>query len=367
MSNELGAAPLMATLREPQRAADLSLAAWSDLIAVARSANLLGRLAKSLHDAGVEPAAPAKRHLDAALQLSTRQRQSVMWEAHELSRALSPLGVPVVLLKGAAYTLGNHPVGEGRLFGDIDILVPRDALGKTEMRLMVAGWTSAKTSDYDQRYYRKWMHELPPMMHVRRGTVLDVHHTILPLTARHSPDPRHIMETTEPLAGLPCLHIPAEEYLLIHSITHLLHEGELHNGLRDLFDIDGLIREGAAQGEFWARVVDASGRMGLSAYVYFGLQLARTLIGSPIPAAVLEALQAAAPRRWHSPLLEALYRAALRPECEAANSASATVARFAIYVRAHWLRMPPHLLVRHLARKGLQRLDKKEPALAGRA
>lgn len=357
---------LIVALREPQRAAELSPREWSDLIANARSANLLGRLAIHLREAGIAPPAAARRHLDATLQLSSRQYQSALWEAHELARALTPLGIPVVLLKGAAYALSGHPVREGRLFGDIDLLVPRDALGKVEIRLMVAGWTSAKASDYDQRYYRQWMHELPPMMHVRRGTILDVHHTILPLTARHSPDPRCIIEHATPLAGLPGLHVPAAEHLLIHSITHLLHEGELHNGLRDLFDIDGLIRAGTLAPGFWQRVVEASGEMGLSRHVAFGLHLAQTLIGSPIPPETLAALLPESAHGWRTAVLAGLYRAALRPEREVADSTPAVAARLALYVRAHWLRMPPHLLVRHLSRKALQRLDKKEPALAGR-
>jgi len=31
-------------------------------------------------------------------------------------------------------------------------------------------------------------------------------------------------------------------------------------------------------------------------------------------------------------------------------------ARFALFVRSHWCRMPVHLLVPHLARKGLHRV-----------
>jgi len=50
--------------------------------------------------------------------------------------------------------------------------------------LMLEGWVSGHRSAYDQRYYRKWMHEIPPMTHIRRQTVLDLHHNILPETAR---------------------------------------------------------------------------------------------------------------------------------------------------------------------------------------
>ena len=357
----------IALLRDPAQTAALSLRDWSALIVTARSANLLGLLAERLHDVGMTPPAPARRHLDATRQLGARQRLSVAWEVHELARVLAPLGIPVVLLKGAAYAMSGHPVSRGRLFGDIDILVPRTALGDVEVRLMTAGWTSAKSSAYDQRYYRQWMHELPPMMHVRRGTTLDIHHTILPLTARYSPDPRLIMEAAEPLATVAGISVPAAEHLLIHSIVHLLHEGELHNGLRDLFDIDGLLRVGATDAHFWRRVRTAAHALQLAAPVAFGLLLARQILHSPIPDDVLDSLQADAATAGATRSLNALYRAALRPECELAGSAAMRLARLVIYLRAHWLRMPPHLLVRHLARKALQRLDKKEPALEGRA
>lgn len=363
----IAAPAFIALLRDPERTAALSLRDWSALIATARSANLLGLLAERLHDAGVAPPAQARRHLDATRQLGARQRQSVAWEVHELGRVLAPLGIPVVLLKGAAYAMSGHPVSRGRLFGDIDVLVPRPALGAVEVRLMTAGWTSAKASPYDQRYYRQWMHELPPMMHVRRGTMLDVHHTILPLTARHSPDPRLILEAAAPLAAVSGIGVPAAEHLLIHSIVHLLHEGELHNGLRDLFDIDGLVRTGAHDAHFWRRVRAAAHALQLAAPVALGLHLARQIVHSPIPDEALAGLQADSGAGSPSRTLGALYRAALKPECELAGSASARLARLAIYLRAHWLRMPPHLLARHLARKALQRLDKKEPALEGRA
>ena len=56
--------------------------------------------------------------------------------------------------------------------------------GAAEAALMLDGWASGHRSAYDQRYYRTWMHELPPMQHIQRGTVLDVHHAIAPLMPR---------------------------------------------------------------------------------------------------------------------------------------------------------------------------------------
>lgn len=360
---------LIAVLKTPRQAEALDLAGWSELVASARAANLAGLLAERVATAGIEVPPEAARHLAAVRQLSRRQTQSVRWEVHGLQRALCRLGIPLVLLKGAAYAVSDHPVGRGRLFGDIDILVPHHALGDVELRLMVAGWASAKTSPYDQRYYRTWMHELPPMVSVRRGTVLDVHHTILPLTSRHNPDAETIIRAASALPDLPDLpavRIPRPEHLLIHSIVHLLHEGELHNGLRDLFDIDGLLRTGANEADFWQRVVDASRTLDVVAPVAFGLHLAAHLLDSPIPPPVLADMRNAAGGPA-SRLLTMLYTTAIRPENEATESPAAMLARFAIYVRAHWLRMPPHLLLRHLAHKSIARLKKDEPAVEGRA
>lgn len=357
-------ARLISALLQPAQTARLDAREWSDLIATARAANLLGRLAERLHAARVAYPAAAARHLDGARQLSERQHRSVVWEAHCLQRALQELKVPVVLLKGAAYVLAGLPVSRGRLFGDIDILVPRAALGDVEVRLMVAGWVSAKTDAYDQMYYRQWMHEIPPMMNLRRGTVIDVHHTILPLTSAHTPDAERIIARSTALAELPALRIPCPEDLVIHSITHLMHEGELHNGLRDLSDIDMLLRDFGATSGFWERLPLYAREHQLAQPVGFGLRLVQRFFATPIPASVLEALGSDSQTGLSARLLERAYRHAIRPDGEGRSSAATAAANFALYVRAHALRMPLHLLLRHLTRKAFMRRKAAAPAAA---
>lgn len=340
---------LLAALAEPRALAALDAAGWSRLVAQARASNLLGALAAGCRRVALEPPAPVRRHLDGALHVARRQRMSVGWEVHELQAALGMLGVPVVLLKGAAYVMAGHPIGAGRTFGDIDVLVPRDALDAVERRLMIAGWASAKADAYDQRYYREWMHELPPMQHIRRRTVIDVHHTILPLTARHAPDPARLIARARPLDGLPAMHVPAPEDLLAHSLTHLMHEGELNNGLRDLHDIDEMGRHFGAEPAFWPRFAEAVVAHDLAAPVACGLHLAQRWFETPVPESTLATLAAAGgpPPRW----LEPVYRRAVRPKRADGGHWADAFAREWVYVRAHALRMPPGLLARHLAIK----------------
>ena len=44
-------------------------------------------------------------------------------------RALAPLGIVPILLKGAAYAAARLPNAAGRQIGDLDILVPRGPAG----------------------------------------------------------------------------------------------------------------------------------------------------------------------------------------------------------------------------------------------
>ncbi len=348
---------LLAVLADPASAGRLALADWSQLIALARAANLLGTLAERLAKAGVQAPPAPERHLQGALQLALRQRLSVRWEAEQLQRALGGLGVPVLLLKGAAYVVGDFPAGEGRMFGDIDILVPRAAIGDVEMQLMLCGWVSAKAEAYDQRYYREWMHELPPMTHLHRGTVIDVHHTLLPPTGRHHADVDALLARSRPAPGLPALRLPAPEDLVIHSLLHLVHEGELHHGLRDLCDVDRLLRRFALQEpDFWARFEQAALSQGLAAPLLLGLGLLRQAFATPLPDALLARLQGAAGRGPSARLL-AVYHRAMHA---VAPGAQAGLAGWLLYVRSHALRMPLGLLLRHLLTKAWMRQRQRD-------
>ena len=54
-------------------------------------------------------------------------------------------------------------------------------------------------------------------------------------------------------------------------------------------------------------------------------------------------------------VMDALYDRALQPVAPRDAGSLTLLARRALYVRAHWLRMPPLLLARHLAVKALRR------------
>jgi hypothetical protein len=293
--------------------------------------------------------------LAAARTLSTAQQDEVRREVAHISRALRLLAVPIVLLKGAAYVMTDLPAAAGRMFSDIDVLVPRNRLAEVESSLMLAGWAIADLSEYDQLYYRRWGHELPPLQHIRRQTVLDVHHAILPDTARLKPPSRKLFEAARPLDGTERVFVLAPVDLVLHSMAHLFHNEEWSHGLRDLSDLDLLLRHFGATAGFWNQLIERARELDLTRPLYYGLHQAHTILGTPVPTESLQASRGLAPPWPIRKLMNELWSHALRSPHRSAKGPLTPLAHLMLYVRAHWLRMPPVLLARHLAVKALTR------------
>lgn len=350
---------VLQALLAPESVDRLTPAQWDLLIRQARRANLIARLACLLQPRLETVPLGPRQHLHSALLIARRQGIATRWEAGRIRAALAPLGLEPILLKGAAYLLAGRPAAEGRLFGDVDILVPRARLEEVEAALIGAGWAfDAELSDYDQRYYREWMHEIPPLRHVERDTALDLHHTILPPTARVKVNTPALFEDTLALPDMPGLRVLAPTTMFLHSAAHLFHEGELDNGLRDLFDLDALLRDFGRDPAFWAQLVPRARVLGLGRPLFHALRYTTRLLGTPVPADVMQAAAEDAPRS--QALLDACYERALMPVHASCANAFTGVARTALYVRSHWIRMPAGLLARHLARKAWLRLQPPE-------
>ncbi|WP_457420164.1 nucleotidyltransferase domain-containing protein [Roseateles sp. P5_E7] len=347
---------LTRVMRDPAAAAALDAPGWDVLVRQARHANLLGRLHRHLQQAAVIVPARADPHLRSAATLAERQHLSVTYEVGLLQRALEPLGQTLILLKGAAYVAAGLPSAAGRVFADVDVLVPHAMLDAAESLLMQQGWAGANLDDYDQRYYRRWMHELPPLQHIFRGTALDVHHTILPPTSQHSHiDAAALIHDSVPLPGWPGVHVLAPVDMVLHSATHLFHEGEPDNLLRDLSDLDLLLRHfSGGVPDFWPQLLARAEQHGVQLPLRLALRYCHQQLATPIPDATLHAVGAEASSAWHEQLLDFIYGRTLRPTHSSASDKWTVWCNRALYVRSHWLRMPLPLLVYHLLHKALR-------------
>ncbi|RYY23509.1 MAG: hypothetical protein EOP62_19880 [Sphingomonadales bacterium] len=315
---------LARTLRDPASAEGLSAGQWTALFAVARAEQLIGTLATRIQ--GLLMPEDAKRIVRDAIASAEQGRTAALWEAEMAQRALGD--IPCVLLKGTAFAAAGLEAGKGRSIGDLDILVPRDLIEVAEARLLAAGWEWVKPDPYDDEYYRRWMHELPPLIHRDRDRMIDVHHTILPLTARITPDPQAMLDAARPLAN-GCKH-PAPNDMLCHAAAHLFADGDLAGGMRNLWDVWCLVEEFGVEG------LEARADLhGLAGEVTRAIRLSQALYG-PEP-------MAGTTGGWG----DSLYLRRLTAR-NGWGRPTRPFTRLAFYIRSHWLRMPPAMLARHL-------------------
>jgi Uncharacterised nucleotidyltransferase len=354
---------LVQVLREPARLRQLDEAQWSLLARQARRSDLLARVACLADEVGARSglATQVGAHLDDILVLAKAQAAEVRREVEFLAQALAPLGIPVTLMKGAAYLLSGRRAALGRLYSDIDIMVPKARIGEVEAALMLGGWAGSHDTPYDQRYYREWMHEIPPMQHIHRGTTLDVHHGILPETARLRPNSTLILAAAVPLADDARVRVLSPHDMVLHSMTHLFHNDDLSHGLRDLSDLDLLLREFGDDPAFWAGLVERAEQLDLARPLFYGLRFTREVFATPVPDETASASSRFGPGRPLGGLMAWLWARGLAPQHATAAPSNMAPALFALYLRAHWLRMPPLLLARHLATKAFL-TPKSKPA-----
>lgn len=337
---------------------------WDLLIRLARRSNLLSTLAFMLRENDnfeQVPVAP-KAHLESAILMAEEQHRAALWEVECIREALGDLNAPRVLLKGAAYLADGIPMSKGRIFSDIDILVPKPYIICAESKLKDHGWVGANPDDtYYQRYYREWMHEIPPMQHSKRGTSLDLHHSILPETARIGIPAQKLFSNLKPLRNYAGISILSGEDLVLHSATHLFHEGELGNGIRDLLDFHRLLAYFAKKDDsFWDLLILRATELGLNRPLWYALRYTRMIFGTTIPIGIRQRAETGRPGYLTQCLMDFCYLRALQPDHASCDTRFTWLARTLVYFRSHWIRMPVHLLVYHLGRKFLQGLIIRE-------
>lgn len=282
-------------------------------------------------------------HVAAAITHAESFCTDVHRELDHLRTALADLASPVLILKGAAYIRLGRKAGMGRIFNDVDILVERARIGQAEAALMMRGWSTGQLDPYDHRYYREWSHEIPPMTHWRRGTTLDLHHSLLMPTCRVKVNVEQMIRDAIPVEGCSFWWRLRDEDSLLHAACHLMMNSEFKRGLRDLWDIDLLYRELAGNaGDFPAQLHARARAIGLAAQLGSALRLAQCYFGTPVPEYLMKDA---------SPLLSYLVGRSASVRHHDTRPARQSLTDFLLMLRELYLRLPPKLLVVHLAHK----------------
>jgi Uncharacterised nucleotidyltransferase len=344
---------LLNAFKAPDAVLHWSAAEWTAAFSMARRELVLGHLAAELEAAELTLKLPerAQTQLQDGLRFAAHSHLQARHDALYFAQILKPLECPIVVLKGSAYVLADQPASAGRQAGDLDVLVPRSWLAAVEKCLAEHGWNVAHKSDYDDQYYRNYMHELPPIVHNDKSCVLDLHHSILPMTSRLAPNPTELLaaaqdvENTEFGTGLKIL---SREDQILHSATHLFYDGDLTGGLRNLHDVHRLIRVCAHNPIFWSTLIARAKLHQLNLPLFYALRYAHMYLNTPVPADIMQQLKRMMPFSSIIWLMDFLVHIRLAKATVGQHSLQVRTTTFLLYLRSHWLRMPAIMLAKHL-------------------
>lgn len=360
MTNEV---LLIEVMKNPQKIANFSSKQWTDLLAQTRVSFVALYLLEVIQSYELSSYVPEKilsflKNERFKVRYQTRQ---ALFEIRKINKTLSSKNINAIYLKGAAYLLADLPQAKYRLFSDIDILVANEDISRSELMLNVIGYIPQNTDDYDQKYYRKYMHEIPPLQHYERGTVVDLHHNILP-TCISTPLNVSLLseDSVRDELGLNS-RVFKPEAMFLHSAIHLFHEGEFEKGLRDLLDLSILYKEFTGRDEaFNVKVIELALNSEQQKSLYFALRFIAKVLHVELSPIATDFVETFAQQYRFVKLTDFIFTNVLIPHHKSCHSTKHSLAKFFAFVRGHLMRMPLRLLIPHLIRKSWVALMKSD-------
>ncbi|MBL4632095.1 MAG: nucleotidyltransferase family protein [Paraglaciecola sp.] len=351
----LSADDVCQALTDPVSTLVLTAKQWQQLVLILRHQQLLACYSLAFKHAGIFDKIPAQtqRHFLNADVLAENHKRQVLFEASELQRELADKQQYLIFLKGAGYTLSGAPVGNARIYNDIDILADKASIDGIEKRLCLTGWLSEELTEHDEKYYRKWAHEIPPLRHGKRGTIVDVHHNIVPIiSGRHLDAAKFASNSVTTEKGMQILSFSA---MTLHSLIHLFFNEEVKKGYRDIIDIHTLMTTNNNKA-FWLDLIALAKETDFTLELFLACRYTQKILQTEIPDFVQDEISQFCP--WNIAFLDFMYIKALKPNHPICSPRFFAIAEFMILVRGHFQKMPLHILTYHLLSKACISLTK---------
>ena len=326
---------------------------WEFIIRVARQSSVLPRLSAIFLENQEKQLIPAYplAHLSAAKRTYELLVQQVHFEGDELVRLVNQVSSEKpIFLKGAAYQLAGYKVSEGRVFSDIDILVMKNDIERIENKLLVYGWIHDDIDEYEQMYYRQWAHEIPPLMHCSRGTLLDVHHNLVPIISGKAPNIDLFKNDLVDICDGKAKTL-ASYSMTLHSAIHLFYQEEYHHGFRDLADLHLMFSEFGQKDTFWENLFDLAEKSDFTHELGLACRYTKMIFDSPIPESWMQKSQSFLPSSISLFVLDWVYQKVLQPQHPLCGVSKLGLANFIAMIRGHWIKMPLPVLIRHISHK----------------
>lgn len=332
----------------PERTQGLSAIQWQQLLEQAYRAGAVARLHAWLAHHSVQHYIPSSLlwHFTSAVKKAQAGQRELRYALITLQKHLSAVQHPVCLLKGAAYAIDEQSlVGLGRRLTDVDLLVSEEALPTTEQVLHWMGWHFEKNADYDIQYYRRWMHELPPMYHDALPMPLDLHHHLVPPISRMA-FPAMLLSEHMIASGMDGFATLTPAAQLIHTSLHMLTNDDFSSLLKDALDVF-LLLQTREQQQTIAEALSLAIRAGVASHVHRALRVVSALFEIQMPAEVQQQVSGSG---WRERWVDKAYIAVIRHQLTQPLNQTCVQQRL-LWVRAHMLKMPMPILLQHTAHK----------------
>ena len=208
------------------------------------------------------------------------------------------------------------------------------------------GWSATCNLANGQRKSLHWTHERPVLHDVQLQNVFNVHHNIQPLTARLHPSNANSLTNSQVLPSLPRLAILDLTDMVLDRMAQLFQNDDGSDSLRDLSDLDLLLRHFGRVPAFWPQLIDRGRETGLARPLHYGLRFAHRLLATPVPPQFMKAAATGGPNWAVGYLSDLVWTRALRSQHATASDSWSQVALFALRARTQWQRIQPLLALR---------------------
>lgn len=280
---------------------------------------------------------------------------------HELGKTLTALGesgIQALALKGVVMAYTAYPDPSLRPMSDLDLLVPP---GKREKALQVLRTLGYEYPAHfaiprDQDWRPSPDQEFAPPLRLRASVVLLEIHSELECSEPVFPMPVREFWSRSVLVDLKGLIVQTlcPEDFLFHLCLHQSRSHRFRKGLLPLVDLRWLLA--SRQDWNWPGIVERSLRCGCATWMYLTLEVARDLLGAPIPDSFFQALP-----RPHDP---ARLRCLVEQQIWSAQSGQAVIPPFLPFVLAEFSwRSRARIILTRLRLVGPGELD-SEPTVA---
>lgn len=203
--------------------------------------------------------------------------------------ALDGVGVPAMLLKGAALIEAVYPDISLRPMVDLDILVPDNDIARAHRAVAAAGYRSEPTPDLGAPSRRpEHFYDYPALVSEDGVVVVELHRHVM-IGAEHF-DIAEVWERASPSAVGVRHVLPAPEDLVLHAGIHFFCDRQYSSAgsLGQLSDIAWTV---GVLGTDWDPLVRRARAYEVGGQLFLALLASKELLGVPVPPAVLADLR----------------------------------------------------------------------------